>query len=369
VRVGLVCPYSLTVPGGVQGQVLGLARALRDIGIEARVLGPCDGPPPAPWVTALGASIPTASNGSMAPIAPDPAAALRTIRALRDESFDVVHLHEPVVPGPPMTALMSADAPLIGTFHRSGAFWLAKTVAPIGRRLAARLAVRCAVSEEAASTAAVALGGEYELVWNGIDVERFAATPPWPRPEGPGEPESPIVLFLGRHEERKGLAVLLDALALLGPQVRLWVIGDGPQSEDLRRATADDRRIEWLGRVDEEEKCQRLRAADVLCVPSLYGESFGVVLAEGMAAGTVVVASDLPGYRRVARPGSGALLVPPGRVDALAAALRDAWTPGSRREERVAAGSRRVAELSMARLANRYGELYTRVLGTKGPAR
>jgi phosphatidylinositol alpha-mannosyltransferase len=207
------------------------------------------------------------------------------------------------------------------------------------------------------------------VVWNGIDVERFAAATPWPRLDDPGESDSRIVLFLGRHEERKGLAVLLDALALLGPRVRLWVIGEGPQSDELRRASAEDRRVEWLGRVDEAEKCRRLRAADVLCVPSLHGESFGVVLAEGMAAGAVVVASDLPGYRRVARPGSGALLVPPGRVDALAAALRDACTPGPVREERVAAGSRRVAELSMARLASRYGDLYTRVLGTEGQAR
>ena len=357
-RVGLVCPYSLTLPGGVQGQVLGLAQALRDIGIEARVLGPCDGPPPAAWVTALGASIPTASNGSVAPIAPDPAAALRTIRALRDEAFDVVHVHEPVVPGPSITALMSAEAPLVGTFHRAGAFWMAKTVSPIGRRLASRLALRCAVSEEAAATASVALGGHYELVWNGIDVERFAAAPPWPRPPA----ADPLILFIGRHEERKGLAVLLDAMALRGPGARLWVIGEGPQREQLESAWRGDARIEWLGRVGEEEKRRRLQAADVLCVTSLHGESFGVVLAEGMASGAVVVASDLPGYRRVARAGSGALLVPPGDVAALAAAILDAGTPGPLREERLRAQAARARDLSMTRLAQRYADLYHRVL-------
>src|SRR5215211_9207856 len=105
-RVGLVCPYSLAVPGGVQAQVLGLARVLRDIGHEARVLAPCDGPPPEPFVTPLGNSIPTAANGSVAPLAPDASCALRTIRALRDESFDVLHLHEPLVPGPTTTALL-----------------------------------------------------------------------------------------------------------------------------------------------------------------------------------------------------------------------------------------------------------------------
>ena len=110
-RVGLVCPYSLTLPGGVQGQVLGLARSLRAMGHEARVLGPCDGPPPDVGVTPLGDCVPLAANGSVAPIAPDASCALRTIRALRDEEFDVLHLHEPLVPGPTMTALIAASTP------------------------------------------------------------------------------------------------------------------------------------------------------------------------------------------------------------------------------------------------------------------
>ena len=119
-RVGLVCPYSLTMPGGVQMQVLGLARALRELGHEARVLAPCDGPPPDAGVTALGVSVPTAANGSVAPLAPDPSAQLRTIRALRDEGFDVVHLHEPLCPGPTQTALLFRSAPTVGTFHAAG---------------------------------------------------------------------------------------------------------------------------------------------------------------------------------------------------------------------------------------------------------
>src|SRR5579862_8573647 len=116
----MVCPYSLSIPGGVQGQVLGIARAMRSLGVEARVLAPCDGPPPYSWVSPLGASVPTAANGSIAPIAPDPPAALRTIRALRDERFDIVHLHEPLAPGPTWTALLFSDGPMVGTFHRAG---------------------------------------------------------------------------------------------------------------------------------------------------------------------------------------------------------------------------------------------------------
>ena len=148
-RIGLVCPYSLTVPGGVQAQVLGLARELRRQGHEARVLGPCDGPPPEAFVTPLGNSLPTAANGSIAPLAPDASAALRTIRALNDEAFDVIHVHEPMVPGPPMTALIFKRAPTVGTFHAAGRsagyqvfYWFLKWVGrahrPQGRRLQGR---------------------------------------------------------------------------------------------------------------------------------------------------------------------------------------------------------------------------------------
>ncbi|MGE0795920.1 MAG: glycosyltransferase family 4 protein, partial [Acidimicrobiia bacterium] len=105
-RVGLVCPYSLSLPGGVRGQVLGLARSLRGLGHDVRVLGPCDGPPPDAGVTPLGNSVPLAANGSVAPIAPDVSCALRTLRALRDEAFDVVHVHEPLVPGPTMVSTL-----------------------------------------------------------------------------------------------------------------------------------------------------------------------------------------------------------------------------------------------------------------------
>ena len=357
-RVGIVCPYSLTLPGGVQGQVLGLARSLRAQSIAARVIGPCDGPPPEPWVTPLGVSIPTSANGSIAAIAPDPAAALRTLRCLRDEAFDVVHLHEPLVPGPVLTALVSSDSALVGTFHRAGAFALSRTIGPLARWAAGRLAVRCAVSAEAEATAAAALGGTYERVWNGIEVPAFATAPPWPRPANRGEQ---VVLFLGRHEPRKGLAVLLDAMGRLGPTVHLWVAGDGPQTARLRDATLGDVRVEWLGAIGEDEKRRRLRAADVVCAPSLHGESFGVVLLEAMAAGTLLVASDLPGYRNVAHDGREAFLVPPGDSEALADAINRAHAGGPATQSMLAAGAARAAVFSMDRLAERYAEIYRRL--------
>jgi phosphatidylinositol alpha-mannosyltransferase len=354
VRVGVVCPYSLNVPGGVQGQVIALGAALRAIGIDARVLGPCDGPPPDSSVTPLGKSVPFANNGSMAPIAPDPACALRTIRALRDEDFDLLHLHEPLVPGPSMTALLFTDTPMVGTFHRAGESAIYRTMRPIARWAAGKLALRCAVSEDALRTASDALGGEYELVGNGIDTASFARAEPWPT-------EGKTVFFVGRHEPRKGLAVLIEAMTHLGPDVRLWVGGDGPETHRLRAQTAGDPRIEWVGRLSDVDKARRLRAADVFCAPSLHGESFGVVLLEAMAASTPIVASDLPGYHNVARPGVEALLVPPGDATALATALEQALAGGPAVEEMVATGAARAAHFSMNHLAERYADLYSRV--------
>jgi phosphatidylinositol alpha-mannosyltransferase len=356
-RVGLVCPYSLTLPGGVQGQVLGLGEALRGQGIDARVLGPCDGPPPDAAVTPLGNSVPAAGNGSVAAIAPDPACVLRTIRALRDEEFDVVHLHEPLVPGPTLTALVFSDAPLVATFHRSGESSGYRLVRPLTRYVADRVAVRAAVSEEAEITAHKLLAGTYERVWNGIDTSGYDAANPWPAP-------NPTIVFVGRHEPRKGLAVLVDAMGGLGPDVRLWVIGEGPETARLQALTAGDGRIEWLGMVDEAEKTRRLRAATVFCAPSISGESFGVVLLEAMAARCPVVASDLAGYRNVARGRAEALLVTPGDVAALTDGIRRALAGGAEIAAMVDAARLRAEHFSLAALATCYLDLYRRALST-----
>ena len=353
-RVGLICPYSLTTPGGVQGQVLGLARSLRHLGHDARVLGPCDGPPPDGGVTPLGRSVPTAANGSVAPIAPDPSCQLRTIRALRDEGFDVLHLHEPLVPGPCMTAILFRNAPIVGTFHAAGGSAAYRYLNWGVRRLARRLDHRCAVSEDARAMAHDALGGDYTLLFNGIEVDRFAKAEAWPS-------DGPTIFFVGRHEPRKGLAVLLEAMQTLPADVRVWVAGDGPETADLQARYGHDGRVEWLGRIDDHEKASRLRGADVFCAPSLRGESFGVVLLEGMAAQTPVVASDLPGYHNVARSGADAILVPPGDPRALAAALAQVLENPTCAERLVASGRERAEEFSMDNLAARYADLYERV--------
>lgn len=355
VRVGMVCPYSLSVAGGVQNQVLGIVRAMRARGVEARVLAPCDGPPPESWVTPLGASVAAAGNGSIAPIAPDPSAALRTIRALRDEHFDIVHLHEPFVPGPTMTALLFSDGPLVGTFHRAGAIAWYRAMQRPGRWAARRLVLRCAVSTLALETARDAFAGRYELVWNGIDVGLVSSAQPWPT-------TGPTILFVGRHEPRKGLAVLIEAVVQHGVEARVWVAGEGPQTAALKEQTLGDARFEWLGPIGDEEKLRRLRAADVLAAPSLHGESFGIVLLEGMAAGAAVVASMIPGYANVARPSRDALLVPPGDATSLATALREALAGGPEIKAMRESAYERATEHSLDALAQRYLQLYEPLL-------
>ena len=303
---------------------------MRGMGVEARVLAPCDGPPPYAWVSPLGASVPTAANGSVAPVAPDPAAALRTIRVLRDERFDIVHLHEPLAPGPTWTAILASESPLVGTFHRAGESpWYRFARGP-SKWAARKLALRCAVSELALKTAQEALGGQYELVWNGIDLSLLASATPWPT-------TGPTVLFLGRHEPRKGLEILIDAVVRYGLEARVWVAGRAGQTAQLKESTLGDPRFDWLGTITEEEKLRRLRGADVLVAPSLHGESFGMVLLEGMAAGAAVVASDIPGYANVAaclaRCAAGTSRRP-GRAGRRASE-RLGWRPGDQGDERV----------------------------------
>ena len=359
-RVGLVCPYSLSVPGGVQAQVLGLARALRREGHEARVLGPCDGPPPEAFVTPLGASLPTAANGSIAPLAPDASAALRTIRVLNDEAFDVVHVHEPLAPGPPLTSVLMQAAPVVGTFHAAGRSSGYQVFGWFLRWVAERIDRKVVVSKDALELVQASIPGEYDILFNGVEIDEIASTAPTPSSQ-------PTIFFCGRHEERKGLAVLLDAFRELPADVRLWIASDGPDSARLRAEHAGDERITWLGRISDAEKFARLRGADVFCAPSLHGESFGVVLIEAMAAGTAVVASGLDGYRNVATDGVDALLVPPGDRPALAGALGDVLHDHDLAHSLRTAGAVRAQDFAMTNLAAEYVRIYRQLLAARPP--
>lgn len=358
-RVVLICPYSLTLPGGVQGQVLGLARTLRQRGVTATVLGPCDGPPPEAGVISVGPSVSLAANGSVAPLAPDPPAIRRTLEVLAAEEPDVLHLHEPLVPGPALTALLAGSVPAVGTFHASGRVPAYVWLRPAVRAVARRIGIRTAVSPEARALAERWLGGACHVMPNGVEVERFAKADPWPAPETPGG-SGRAILFVGRHEPRKGLEVLLKAFSALDTDAVLWVAGEGPETAALAAAAPSN--VEWLGRISDQELAERLRSAAVFCAPSLHGESFGVVLLEAMAAGTPVVASDISGYRDVARPGREAVLVAPNDPAALADGLRRVLDDPILAGRLVEAGAGRAAAFSMERLAARYVDLYEALL-------
>jgi phosphatidylinositol alpha-mannosyltransferase len=261
-----------------------------------------------------------------------------------------------------MTACLLKPTPLVGTFHAAGTSASYEYLSPALKWLASRLDVRTVVSAEAEALAASHLGGSYVRLFNGIEIERFADTEPTPT-------EGTTVLFLGRHEPRKGLDVLLAALPSLPPDITVWIGSDGPDTERLKVRHAGDPRLVWLGRLSDEEKRRRLRAADVFCAPSLRGESFGVVLLEAMASGAAIVASDLSGYRLVARPDLDGLLVPPDDVDALAAALNRVLADPPLRERLVASGRERARDFSMDHLADRFLELYEQVTTPRPEAR
>jgi phosphatidylinositol alpha-mannosyltransferase len=347
-RVIMTSPYSLSRPGGVQHQVLALARELRALDVEVRVLAPCDGPPPAPGIVCVGPSVEWESNGSISPIATGAPVARRTIEAVRSIKPDVVHLHEPAVPVLNLSILMGFKGPMVGTFHIAGDMpqrWAMPAVKVIMQRLPHRVAV----SESARRLAAEFFGGEYAVLWNGIDVERFANTVPMPS-------DRPAVLFIGRHEPRKGLEVLLDAWRGIDRDAVLWVASTGPQTKELRGRKVPN--VEWLGMLSDDAVAARLRAATAFCAPALGGESFGMVLLEAMAAGAPIVASDIDGYRNVARPGRESVAVPPGDADALRAALRQVLDDAALRNELAGAGRQRADGFSMKRLAKEYLAIY-----------
>ncbi len=378
-RVAMVSPYDLSIPGGVQGQVDGLAKALERAGSSVTVVAPVGfegvlgetGYVLAP----TGRSIRVPANGSQAPVAPGPITMVRTLRILRRLEPDVVHVHEPLVPGSSLAAVAAGPRPIVATFHRAGTDALYRAEGALLRPLRRRLGALVAVSEAARATATEVLGGlsgPIELIPNGIDLQRYAeaAAGASGRPHR-GTVDDPLrLLFVGRHEERKGLGVLLAAARRLQamassdvPSWRLLVVGDGPETAELKRGTAVDESTEWLGVVDDAERTRLLAGADVFVAPSVGGESFGVVLLEAMAAGAAVVASDLPGYRMAA--GNAARLFPAGDVGALASTLASVLADPQERRHLGERSLARADRFSMDAVAARYLELYDRLASAR----
>lgn len=335
-RIGVVCPYDLSKPGGVQQQCIGLVSALQMAGHRVELVGPGSGDT---W-TSVGSSLSVAINGSRAPVAAHP----RVFRTVRQALYnsDVIHIHEPFVPatGP---AALSLSLPTVATFHADpsrpmrGAYRLAGRAI---RRVMKGTTVT-AVSPVAAS-AVRSLGLRVRLVANAIDIPRFR--------NGVVRRMPRRVAFVGRDEPRKGLDVLVSAWTIVRskiPDAELVVVG-------ARRRPIDG--VTFLGRIDEERKIGVLQSSVIAVAPNLGGESFGIVLAEAMAAGCAVVASDIPAFRFVTA-GAGRF-VEPGDVFGLAAALLDLLEQPETRNRLASDAASVVERYAWDTIANRYVALY-----------
>jgi|BarGraIncu00222A_1022003.scaffolds.fasta_scaffold10285_4 phosphatidylinositol alpha-mannosyltransferase len=351
-RIGIVCPYSWEIPGGVQAHVRDLAEQLIALGNHVSVLAPGDEDLPGlqPYVVMAGKAVPIPYNGSVARVQFGLVAAARVRRWLRDGAFDVVHVHEPAPPSLSLLACMIYDGPLVATFHlatvRSRFLSMFDSVLqPFLEKLSGRIAVSAAARKVIVEH----LGADAVVIPNGVAISHFSGAAPLP-----GYPrEGGTIGFIGRFDEsRKGIDILLDALRSLAPErpgLRLVVAGRGEAEELVERLPAElAGRIDFLGQVSEPDKARMLRSVDVYCAPNTGQESFGVILLEAMAARTPIVASDLEAFRRVLGGGTAGALFPVGDSGGLARTLSALLDDPERRAALVAEGVRAVAPYDWA---------------------
>ena len=362
-RIGIVCPYSFDVPGGVQRHVNDLAETLIGLGHTVSVLAPADDDVPVPsFVVPAGRAVPVRYNGSVARLSFGPVSAARVRRWLLAGEFDVVHVHEPLAPSLALLAVVTVrDEPVVATFHtamiRSRAM---HAVSGVLQLVLERVTARIAVSDLARRVQVEHLGGGAWEIPNGVSVDRYASAQPLPSWPGEGG----AIGFVGRYSEpRKGFGVLLDAFTQLArrrPGLRLLVAGKGDPEEALKGVPSDvAARVVFLGMVPEEEKARMLRSVDAYVAPNTGGESFGMILTEAMAAGTPVVASDLDAFRRVLDGGRAGVLVPVGDAAALAAALARLLDSPRERAELRARATEVVSAYDWPVVARRVLEVYT----------
>jgi phosphatidylinositol alpha-mannosyltransferase len=354
-RIALVSPYSWTYPGGVTRHIEALADEFAAAGHEPRIITPFDPDDrlsvrlhrgvrpqareqPANLVS-LGRTIGLRANGAVSNVALMPSAAALLRRELRDGDYDVVHIHEPIVPLSSWDAVGFRGLPLVGTFHTYSTNPLTNSLGNLAgaKRRFNRLHVRIAVSRAAEWTGERFFGGHYRVIPNGVAVpDRLDRAPA----SVPTEERPLRLVFVGQAVERKGLPVALRALEALREHVPFSLEVIGVEQEQLETMMVDLRGVTALGKVDDERKTEVLAGADLLIAPSLGGESFGMVLTEAFAVGTPVVASDIPGYNDVVRNGVDGVLFGRADASALAQSLLDLAYDVPRREAMSAAALR-----------------------------
>jgi len=320
-KVGIVCPYSWDMPGGVKQHVDDLAQALMAQGHDVSVIAPASDDDELPaYVTGAGRAVPVPYNGSVARMSFGFLSAARVRRWVRDGGFEVLHIHEPLVPSLGVLACWAAKGPIVATFHASWVRSRAIAVAePLLRSALEKLSGRIAVSDAARKSLVEQFGGDTVLIPNGVTVSRYTEAEPL---DGWG-PDGSTIGFLGRmDEERKGLPILLEAFKLLAadrPGLKLLIAGPGDAKDVYDRVPqALHERVTVLGLVSEADKIRAYHSVDVFCAPNTRGESFGIVLAEAMASGATVLASDIPAFRRVLGEGQAGALFANGDAASLA---------------------------------------------------
>ena len=368
-KIGITCPYSWDVPGGVQQHIRDLAEALIDQGHEVSVISPADDDTPLPpYVTPAGRAVPVPYNGSVARLSFGFLSVSQVRRWIKDGGFDVLHVHEPEIPSLSLLACWVASGPIVATFHtaipRSRVLLVTYPVVRTGLE---KINGRIAVSEAARTTLVEHIGGDAVVIPNGVATRRYRKADPLPGWPGPGG----AIGFLGRLDEpRKGLPVLLKAFEILGPKrpgLRLLIAGPAADpGEVLHKVPAELRdRVVLLGQVSEEDKVRVLHSVDVFCSPNTGGESFGIVTAEAMAAGVPIVASDIEAFQQVLRGGEAGELFATGDAADLARAAGRLLDDPPRRAVLSAAALAAVASYDWSAVARGVFSVYeTVVLGS-----
>jgi len=380
-RIALLSPYSWTYPGGVTRHIEALAECFIEQGHHVRVLAPFDPPGhisaalhrgarpqqlPAPdYLVPLGRTVGIPANGAVSNVSLTPFGLATALLELRTGRFDVVHIHEPMSPVAPWVVSDWMQMPKVGTFHTYNESHVVNRLSTLigARRMLNGLHLRIAVSEASAWTARRFFGGHYRIIPNGVHLDPERAARGASRPMG----RQLQIVFVGQAVERKGLPLLLRAFEALREHIPCELTVIGPDHEELAPLLLDPTGVRALGKVDDEVKWRELERADVLCAPSLGGESFGMVLTEAFAAGTPVVASDIAGYRDVVRDGVDGVLVAPGDAQGLAEALRDLYCEPDRRLALAREAARGVERFAWPRVAERVLEAYEEAIATPLP--
>lgn len=376
-RIGMVCPYSFDEPGGVQIHAIDLCTELRKRGHEVSLIGPgrsADGLPD--FVELGGSSIPIRYNGSVARLSFGPRTKKHLKQWIRDNQFDLLHIHEPNSPSYSMMAMAVAEGPIVATYHASASeSKVLKMALPFLRPYLERIHGGIAVSEEARRWQVENLAGDPVLIPNGVETSVYRGAQPLAGLDSPGE-HRPRLMFLGRFEEpRKGLQILLEAMPRIVaevPQVELIIAGGGDMDALVERvrdlglsATVglgpSDAHVRVLGRVSDADKASALSASDVYVAPNTGGESFGIVLVEGMAAGAAVLASDIPAFEAVGQHGASARLFSNGSAADLADKAVGLLRDDAARNSLVAAGSTRAVDFDWQTVTDQVEQVYDTV--------